>query len=389
MSARRSVWAALAFAAWLPAQAPVLGDGEPGSVGMSAAVLRAGSELFAEAVARNELCGAVVLVARRGRIVLHEAFGVRDVAGALPMQRDSLFRLASNTKPVVATAVLQLVERGKLGLDDVVRRHLPSFDNHRAGWITVRQLLSHTSGLRIEPIFLMPLLGPSPEHPDAPSLRAEVDRFGTIGAAVAPGTTYSYSNAGYNTLGALVEVASGLDLADQLRLAIYEPLGMTDTCNHESAANPERMSAVFRRQPDGTWRAGWQPGDPPDYPFVRASGGMISTARDYAVFLQALLQGGAYGDVHILSAESVRAMTTPETARLRAPDGRAAPAELYGLGLGVHPDGSYSHAGSDGTWAWVDPRRELVGVVFTQCQNGGNPRAQFRAVVEASCRDVR
>ena len=168
----------------------------------------------------------------------------------------------------------------------------------------VCQLLSHTSGFRIGPIFLQPLVGMSDEHPDAPSLQVEVARFGEIGAKMPPGTSYRYSNAGYNTLGALIEVASEMPLKQYLRERIYEPLGMADSCNHESDADHARMSNVFRRRGrEGGWEIDWKPGDPPDYPFPRASGGMISTARDYAVFCQAFLNGGIHdGDRILLDA---------------------------------------------------------------------------------------
>ncbi len=364
----------------LPAQStPTLRNGTPAEVGMDEHVLDAGVNLLRKAIAADSIKGAVVLVARRGVVVAHEAMGVRDVAGEVPMRTDTLFRLASNTKPLVATAVLQLVEQGRVRLDDFARLHLPSFDNHRAGQMTVRHLLSHTSGFRIEPIFFAPLLQQSDEHPDAPSLQAEVRRFGAVGAAVAPGTSYSYSNAGFNSLGALVERVSGQSLADYLDEHVYTPLGMDDACNHESVADRGRMSAVFSRRGDGAWRARWTPEDEPDYPFARASGGGIATAFDYAKFCQAMLQGGAYGEARILSSESVAEMTRRQTP--------ASIAASYGLGWGVDADGSFEHTGSDGTMAWVDPAREIVGIVFTQSTGPGNPRAAFRRVVAAACLD--
>ena len=157
---------------------------------------------------------------------------------------------------------------------------------------------------------MTPLLEP----PDGPSLQAEVARFGAIGAEEKPGTSYSYSNPGYNTLGALIEVVAGQPLEAYLKEHLYAPLGMTDTCNHESRAKHARMSAVFRRESTGAgWRVRWQPGDDPDYPFVRASGGMISTPRDYLAFCQMFLDRGRHGDARILSERSVAAATSPQT----------------------------------------------------------------------------
>ncbi len=370
--------------------APVLSQttlrtGSPDEVGMSESILRSGITLFEEAVAADDLRGAVLLVARQGVIVLHEALGWRDVGRQEPMEKDTLFRMASNTKPVVAAAVMTLVDENKLALDDNVRQHIASFDNHRSAYITLRQLLSHTSGMRIGPIFYTPLTPRSAEHPDAPSLQLEVNRFGEVGAEIVPGTSYSYSNPGFNTLGALIEIGSGSSLGDYLRQRIYEPLGMSDSSNHESVADNSRMSAVFTRgRRGGGLRARWSPGDTPDYPFVRASGGMISTAPDYVIFCQMFLNGGTYGGTRILSEASVRAATSPQTRHIYTAEQLPGVNSFYGLGWSVAADGTYSHGGSDGTYAWVDPNREIIGIVFTQTPGGRNPRAQFKRVIEAS-----
>lgn len=362
-----------------------LRTGSPDEVGMSESILRSGITLFEAAVAADDLRGAVLLVARQGVIVLHEALGWRDVDRQEPMEKDTLFRMASNTKPVVAAGVMTLVDDNKLGLDDNVRQHIASFDNHRAAYITLRQLLSHTSGLRISTIFYTPLIARSAQHPDAPNLQVEVNRFGEVGAEIIPGTSYSYSNPGFNTLGALIEIGSGSSLGDYLRQRIYEPLGMSDSSNHESVADNSRMSAVFTRgRRGGALRARWSPGDTPDYPFVRASGGMISTAPDYVIFCQMFLNGGTYGGTRILSEASVRAATSPQTRHIYTAEELAQVNSFYGLGWSVSADGTYSHGGSDGTYAWVDPNREIIGIVFTQTPGGRNPRAQFKRVVEAS-----
>ena len=366
----------------------MLTTGAPAEVGMSEAILRAGAGLYEEVVERDDLKGVVLLVARNGKIVLHEAYGWRDPERTLAMERDTLFRLASNTKPVIAAAVLQLVEAEKFNLNDNVRDYLPAYDNHRGAYITIRQLLSHTSGLRIGSIFLQPLVGNSDEHPDAPSLQVEVARFGEIGADVPPGTSYRYSNPGYNTLGALIEVASQMPLKQHLQEQIYEPLGMSDSCNHESDADHARMSTVFRRRNDESdWSIDWKPGDPPDYPFPRASGGMISTARDYAVFCQAYLNGGTYNGERILAETSVAEATKSQTSHVYDEQELEERERFYGFGWGVTTEGVYSHGGSDGTFAWVNPDRQIIGIVFTQSPGGRNPRDQFMRVVEASCYD--
>ncbi len=182
-----------------------LARGKAADVGMSATGLRAAARLYKTAVDKDELRGVVLLVARHRRIVLHEAYGWRDLKKEKPMEKASLFRMASNSKAVTALGALMLVDEHRLALDEPVCKHLPGFDNPRGNKITVKQLLTHTSGLRIKPIFLKPLIQKSSEHPDAPSLQVEVARFGAIGAEKEPGATWMYNNAGYNTLAALIE----------------------------------------------------------------------------------------------------------------------------------------------------------------------------------------
>ena len=336
--------------------------------------------LFEQAIADGEMHGAVLLVARRRKIIVHRALGWRSAARSEPLQKDALFRMASNSKPVTAAGILALVAEGLLDLDDPVSEFLPAFASPKAKRITIRQLLTHTSGLRIEPIFLTPLLEKSPEFPSAPSLLLEVDRFAQIGAAVQPGASYDYSNAGYNTLAGVMESLTG-SYQDHLRRCLYRPLEMVDSSNHESVADHGRMLSVSRRQPDGTWQTGWQPGDDPDYPFARGSGGMISSALDYAVFCQMVLNGGTYRGRRILPSALVQQAVNPQVSYIPA-------AERYGLGWVVsEAGGTYSHSGSDGTWAWVDPQHEIIGLVLTQTQRSTNPRGAFRAMVESACLD--
>ena len=201
-------------------EAATLTHGSPASVGMDAGLLDEAVQLYRDAVARDELKGAVLMVARQGVIVMQEAIGWRHEAYQLPMEHDTIFRMASNTKPVVATAALILQEEGRLSLDDTVATHLDSFDTFRSRDITIQQLLTHASGFRIGPIFY-----PFDED-EMPTLLGAVARFGAEGPEVEPGTSYSYSNAGFNTLGAVIEVASGMPLEEFLRTRIYEPLGM-------------------------------------------------------------------------------------------------------------------------------------------------------------------
>ena len=343
----------------------------PERAGMQASALAQAVAVYRAAVERDDVRGAVLYVARRGQVVLHEAIGWRHHAYRLPMEKDTLFRMASNTKPVVATAVLMLADEGRLALTDAVAKHLPSFDNDKSRRITIEQLLTHSSGLRIGPI-LLPFAGDEPR-----TLQTAVAKFGSTGPAAEAGT-YSYNNAGYNTLGAIIEVVSGRPLEAFLKSRIYDPLGMRDSLNHEDPEKLARMATVYRGQRGAGGRVaftqGFTPGDSPDFPVIRASGGLISTAADYARFLEMFRLGGAIDGVRLLKADTVRAAVQ---GRVKIND-----TSSYGYGWMVRPDGTYSHTGSDGTIAWVDPARELIAMVLTQSPGGNNPVTEFRRLIE-------
>jgi CubicO group peptidase (beta-lactamase class C family) len=156
---------------------------------------------------------------------------------------------------------------------------------------------------------------------------------------------------------------------------------MEDSSNHENPDKLFRMATVYRgsRGPDNKidFRQGFTPDDPPDFPIVRASGGMISTAMDYGKFLQMYLNGGRYGKAEILTPESVRKATSPLV--------KTGESAYYGLGWAVDNRGIFSHGGSDGTMAWVDPALDLFGLVFTQSPGGNNPVESFRRMVSDAC----
>jgi CubicO group peptidase (beta-lactamase class C family) len=200
---------------------------------------------------------------------------------------------------------------------------------------------------------------------------------------VAPGA-YSYSNAGYNTLGAIIEVVSGLPLEAFMKSRLYDPLGMTDTLNHADPDKLERMATVYYGRHVGgkgsgkvEFMRGFTPGDPPDFSFVRASGGLITTASDYARFLEMYRLGGVYGGRRILKEKTVQAAI----AGPGSSGGVNGPSQSYGFGWMVSATGNYSHGGSDGTMAWIDPAREIIGMILTQSPGGNNPTAEFRRLV--------
>ncbi len=373
--------------------------GRPADVGLSADRLETALADYRKAVDADEVRGAVLLVACRGTIVLHEALGWRNVARRQPMRTDTLIRMASNTKAVVATGVLQLAEAGRLSLDEAIGDHLPAFANAKCRKLTIRGLLSHTSGLRIKTLFLAPLRARSAQYPLAPNLRLEVDRYADIGPAVSPGTSYSYNNPGFNTLGALLETRSGQSLEDYLAANVYRPLGMHDTSHRPPRDQLKRMAVVYERVKPGADGTG-QPGKPGDkgpgwrirfdqsgrmkVPFVRGSGGLVSTTADFARFCQMFLNRGRLGTARVLSAESVREATRPQTEHVYTSEELRTRDRFYGLGWSVRRSGVFGHGGSEGTYAFVDPRHELIVLVFTQSPGGKNPREAFFAAVVAA-----
>jgi CubicO group peptidase (beta-lactamase class C family) len=185
-------------------------------------------------------------------------------------------------------------------------------------------------------------------------------------------------------------VASGKPLDVFLTNHIYKPLGMADSYHHEVAEKLDgklnRMSVVYHEKEDGGWKIVWKPGDPPQYPFVRASGGMISTAMDYAVFCQMFLNGGIYNGNRILKQETVRLMTSALTASIYTTEQRDKRDNYYGYGWNMSREGLFSHGGSDGTQAWVDPDKNLIVLAFTQspCKKNGNLNSRFLKLVQAS-----
>ncbi len=368
-----------------------LTPGEPSQVGMSAEKLQAALHLVEEAVKRDEVRGVVLLVARDGKIVLHEAVGWRNKEKGLPMERDTLIRTASNTKPIVAAAVQMLSEDGKISLDDEIGQHLPAFNNEKCRGMTIRRLLNHTSGLRIPGLFL-PLMKKSPQHPDAPNLQLEVNRFAEVEPEEKPGGAYSYSSAGYNMLGALIEVCSKQSLERFLTERVYRPLGMVDASGQTMAAKVDRMSVVYHRK-DEEWKVRFRPSDPSRVPFARGSGGIVCTALGYAKFCQMLLNGGTYGGKRLLMQESVREATSQQvrtSGGFYTREEHEAKSAFRGFTWNVSSRGAYSCGGSDGTFAWVDPERRLLGLVFTQSswQAIGGPKGlniPFMELVNSAC----
>jgi len=374
---------------------PVL---RPEEVGVSAARLERLTATLDGYVEAGRLPGGVIRVARGGRVVLHHAFGYRDREARSPMPGDALFRIASQTKALVSVAILMLQEDGKLLISDPLSKYLPAFaattvavPRSGGGYdvvpakraITLRDLLTHTAGVGYGN-------GVAPDrwasagiqgwyfaHRDEP-VRATVDRMAALPMDAQPGEKYVY---GYATdiLGAVVEVVSGLTLDAFLRSQILEPLGMDDTAFYVPPEKAARLATVYSlpqggtltRAPDGS---GMQAqGEYVDGPRASFSGGagLVSTAADYARFLQMLLDGGTLDGVRLLSPSSVALMTTDHIGAVYG-----VPGVGFGLGFSVVEDlgargtpgsvGEFGWGGAYHSTYWVDPAQELVVVYLTQ-----------------------
>jgi len=366
------------------------------AAGFSAARLARIDSLVEGLVAGGQIPGAVVFVARHGTLVMHKAYGVRDAATGVPMRRDDIFRIASQSKAITALAVMMLWEDGRLGLDDPVSRYLPGFarprvlttfraadttwDSEPAGrQMTVRQLLTHTAGLDYAGIgsenfrAIYAKAGvPSGIGNDRHTLAEKMAALAPLPLRARPGEEYTYSLA-YDLLGYLVEVVSGLPFDRFLRTRIFEPLGMRDTWFYLPADRHDRLVTLH----DGeSGRAVPMQGpvfDGVDPNFPRLSGtyfsggaGLSSTAEDYARFLQLFLNRGEFNGVRLLSPKTVELMLTEQLPTL--------PVEV-GLGFGLETAqndhlsprslGSFSWGGAFATTYWADPKEGLIAQVYT------------------------
>jgi CubicO group peptidase (beta-lactamase class C family) len=348
------------------------------------ALLSEAVDVYRSRIDKGKLPNVILYVIQDGKVVLSEALGWRDKAAQAKMEADTLLRMASNTKAVVATAVLILQQRRLLSIDDRVSKYLSAFDNDAHRDITIKQMLSHTSGWRFKSLFVFPLQEPSDDFPRRPNLQSEVDRLAEIVPPKEPGFSYSYNNAAYNTIGALIEKVSGRSLEQFLSSNIYEPLQMVDSSHHPPAGRLAEMSVVYgvsATSDSEQWSIRFQRDASMRVPFVRASGGMVSTAADYAKFCQMFLGQGKYQGVRILSRRSVQQATFPVTQKLYSSAERQERTSFYGLGWRVHDDESYSHTGSEGTFVWIDPSRKVVGMALSQSAGFDNPREEFRRAV--------
>ena len=339
----------------------------------------------------HEIAGAVVLIADRDRVLDRETMGYADIAARRPMKPNDVFWIASMSKAMTATAVMMLVDQGKVCLDDPVEKYLPEFrgqmvapapkpdsaaplptgSNSAANAIaaprleplkhpiTIRELLSHTAGLPFS----------SKREPgafDLLPLKTAVESYAAEPLQSQPGDEYSYSNEGINTAGRIVEVVSGMPFQDFLEERLFTPLGMNDTTFWPTDAQLLRLATSYK---SGTTTTALQaaPIDQLTYPlsdrtrrYPIPAGGLFSTADDVARFCQMMLNNGVFQGRRYLSAESVRLITTKETGD--------AVTKSYGLGWNIG-DGFFEHSGAYKTDMKVDTKRGLIVIFLVQHAN--------------------
>lgn len=368
--------------------------------GVSAERLARIDRALQQYVDENRIAGAVALVLRDGRPIYERAVGWSDKEAGRRMASNTIFRIASQTKAITSAAILALMEDGKLGLNSPVSRFIPSFAkttvavrndsgvtfNPGRRQITIRDLLTHTAGIsygtnaEVAALYEAKGLGPAAGYGWYTADKSEpicetMERLGTLPFMAQPGESYVY---GYNTdiLGCVVERASGMPLDQFIRTRITDPLGMKDTRFFLPPAERDRLAAVYSsgsddriaRAPEGAKGQGAYV-DGPRRSFAGGAG-LLSTARDYARFLEMVRNGGALGPVRILAPRTVALMTTNQIGTLHSTAGLG-----FGLGFqttdryganGMDSVGAFGWGGAYGTMYRVDPQARLVIVLMVQ-----------------------
>ncbi|MCR9016840.1 serine hydrolase domain-containing protein [Aquiflexum gelatinilyticum] len=383
-------------------KSPPLSEAPPQSVGISPERLKKLDAMLEESIKNEELPGLVALIVRNGKIVYHSAKGFADVESSKAMQKDAIFRIASQTKAITSTAVMMLWEEGKFRLDDPISKFIPEFknpqvlQNFRYGdtsyttvaankEITIRHLLTHTSGLgygvidgdeRMRMIYnkagIIDLY-----TTENISIGDNVKKLAKLPLHHHPGEKYTYSE-GLDVLGYLVEIVSGKPFDQFLRERLFEPLGMQDTWFYLPETKALRLVTIHRKT-DGKWEGFPTTFYDPNYPitgakrFFSGGAGLSSTAKDYATFLQMYLNGGELNGIRILSRTTIETMMQNQTGNLWGGG------KHYGLAFGVVNEKGIAEggAGSVGTFDWggyfntqyfADPEEKIIGILMKQTQ---------------------
>jgi CubicO group peptidase (beta-lactamase class C family) len=357
-------------------------------------------------VEKGTVPGTVTLVQRHGALASLEAVGYQDLESKQPMKPDTIFRIASMTKPFTAVGIMILMEEGRISLGDAVEKYLPDFKNmwvieSREGDkngdtrrtlrrpsrpVTLRDLLTHTSGM----------YGMPPETLD----EAIACKTRTLADVVTlasqkpldfdPGTKWQYSNLGIATLGRIIEVIADQPYEKFIESRIFQPLGMKDSFFFLPPDRQHRLATVYVLDKGKLKKADWDlGGNGAKYPFPE--GGMYSTALDLASFYQMMLNGGSYNGKRILSRATAEMMTEIHTGELQAGH---SPGMGYGLAwsvvrtadgtLPLTSIGAYGHGGAFGTYGWVDPKKDLVGMFLVQQPDVSTERSAFMAMAASA-----
>jgi len=389
--------------------------GKPENVGMSSERLGEIARVINADVEKGRLPGAVIAIARRGKLVYFEALGFRDKAAGVPMTRDTIFNIASMTKPMVALAALQLYERGRLLIDDPLAKYFPSFADMQVAElnaagdtitgkvpavrpITLRHLMMHTSGL----IYggrgntAVHKLYPAGSGGAAETLSGPefMDKLATLPLLNQPGAAWDYGF-GLDVMGQVVEKISGEPLSKYFEESIWKPLGMTDTAFFIPPEKAARYAKTLPLDPDTGKPQSATPNLTQPLKFECGGGCLSSTASDYMRFALALLNKGAYGETRVLGRKTAEYMLTnqlgPEVKNLIANADPTRENYGFGLGLAVRTEAGrgklmgsvsdFNWPGASGTNWWADPKEELA-VVF-MAHSPGPIRWHYRQVINA------
>ena len=344
-----------------------------------------------EQINRHEIAGAVTMVVSKDRVLHLETTGLADVAAHKPMQADTVFWIASMTKPITATAVLMLQDEGKLDVHDPVAKYLPEFANLKTpsgqpANLTLIQILTHTSGLGE---------AGGPAAREAKTLADLVPLWLAAPMQFEPGSRWSYCQSGINAAGRVVEVVSGMSFDAFLKKRLFQPLGMKSTTFYPDASERARqVTAYAKNATTGSLEAvpprpEFGPRDRPP----QGNGGLYSTTEDYGRFCQMLLGGGRFQGARYLSEASMKLMSTPQTPETLPTgffqnDTYGRRGLNYGWALGtcvlkaphdgvpaMLSPGTFGHGGAWGTQAWVDPVKGVAYVLMVQRSNFPNSDA--------------
>lgn len=401
-----------------------LSDATPESAGMSAERLSRIDAMCKASVKNGEVPGIVALVARNGKIVFHQAYGMADNQSNRKMKKDDIFRIASQSKAITSTAVMMLWEEGRFRLDDPVSKFIPEFKNPRVltsfrysdtsysaqpadKEITIRHLLTHTSGIgygvidgdeRFQMIYEKAGITDLFTTEDI-TIEESVKKLARLPLHHNPGEKFTYSE-GLDVLGYFIEVVSGMPFDEFLRKRLFDPLGMDDTWFYLPGSKADRLVSVQKKE-NGKWVRYPVTFYDTDYPvkgarrFFSGGAGLSSTARDYATFLQMYLNGGELNGVRILSRTTVQAIMGNQTGDLFGDE-----IEYYGLAFGVITSEGQDAGGqgSEGTFSWggyfntdyfADPREQTIGVIMKQTRGPVNDDSswKFRLLVNQAIDD--